>query len=396
MTKYELINLLKDCSIAMNIPVLLFNERNKMVYCFPDSFQKPPKVLRDIHKSYIDESRKQPFTMQLYTDHYHQHLLLYPCMDDDGKDYVVGIGPFVQQEVLRKHVRMNLVMNDLDSDLEEQFVEYFDQLSMINQVQVSALKRVLNQLLPKRKKMTSQGFSQERMRKEYQSYTQTLPSYHKTVASKQRFTELFKNGDEEAVEEYQGLREKIMAAKDVRQHKNQLIRWISELSYLCMEKGAPQDEIDSLCDFYINFLEARETTEDLKFLEMNILQSFLERMRNSKNRRLHSPLVERTQRYIFQNLTKDLNLKGIAETLNVNPNYLSGVFTKEKGVSITQFINQQRIKEAKELLCITHHSLMDISILLGYNSQSYFTRVFKSIVGVGPKEFRQKYRVHEE
>ncbi|MEC3884096.1 helix-turn-helix domain-containing protein [Halobacillus litoralis] len=396
MTKYELMNLLKDCSITMNIPVLMFNERNKMIYHYPEHFQKPPKALRSIHKTYINECRKHPFTMQVYTDHYYQHLLLYPYVDENKKSLVIGIGPFVQQEVSHKHVRMNLIMNDLDAGLEEPFVEYLAQLPMLNQSQVSALKRLMNQLLPKQRKKVTGSMEQAKIHKQYQSFTQTLSSYPETIATKQKFFELFKNGQDEAIEVYEKLREKTLNGKDLRHHKNQMIRWISELGHVCMEKGAQQDEVDSLSDFYINFLESQGTEEDLKALEMNILKSFLERIQKNGERRMYSPLVERTQKYIFQNLTKDLTLKGIAEALNVNPNYLSGVFTKEKGISITQFINQQRIKEAKELLCITHHSLMDISTLLGYNSQSYFTRVFKSIEGIGPKEFRNKYRVYEE
>lgn len=396
MTKFELMNMLKDCSITMDIPVLMFNEKNKLIYHFPEHFQKPPKALRSIHKTYINESRNHPFTMQVYTDHYYQHLLLYPYVDENGKVLVIGIGPFVQQEISHKHVRMNLIMNDLDARLEGPFVEYLAQLPMLNQSQVSALKRLLNQLLPRRKSAVSESRQQEEIHRQYQSFTQTLPSYPETVASKKRFIELFEDGHEEAVEEYEKLREKTLNGKDLRHHKNQMIRWISELGHVCMDKGAQQDEIDSLSDFYINFLEAQETEEDLHVLEMNILKSFLDRIRKTGEQRMYSPLVERTQKYIFQNLTKDLTLKGIAESLNVNPNYLSGVFTKEKGVSITQFINQQRIKEAKELLCITHHSLMDISTLLGYNSQSYFTRVFKNIEGIGPKEFRKKYRVYDE
>ncbi|WP_406944976.1 helix-turn-helix domain-containing protein [Halobacillus sp. SY10] len=287
---------------------------------------------------------------------------------------------------------MNLVMNDLDVKYEEQFVQYFEQLPVLNQVQISSMKRILDLLLPQKINDTNKAIEEEKMRKQYQNFTKTLRSYPEVVASKQHFIELFKKGDSRALEQYKVHREKSLASPNVRTMKNQLIRLVSELGLICVEKGIQRDEMDSLCDFYINFLESQETIDSLESLEQNILQSFLDRMKKRDENPKHSPLVERTQKHIFQNLTKDLTLKGIAETLNVNPNYLSGIFTKEKGVSITQFINQQRVKEAKELLCITQHSLMDISILLGYNSQSYFTRVFKSIEGIGPKEFRQKYQ----
>lgn len=394
MTKYEIINLLKDCSIALNTPVLLINDRNKLSYHFPDSFQKPPSVLRDLHRSYINESRKRPYTIQMFTDPYDQHLFLYP-IKMEGKEYVLGVGPFLQQDVSRKHVKMSLVMNDLDATYEEQFVQYYQQLPILNQVQIQSVKRLLNQLFPKKEKKVRYALEEEKIRSQYQTFTQSLHSYPEIIASKQHFIDLFKKGDARALEEYQAHREKALINPDVRTMKNHIIRLVSELGYICIEKGSQQDEITSLCDFYINFLESKALVEDLKSLELNILQSFLDRIKKVDEQPFHSPLVERAQKYIFQNLTKELTLKSIAETLKVNPNYLSGVFTKEKGVSITHFINQQRIKEAKELLLITQHSLMDISTLLGYNSQSYFTRVFKSIEGIGPKEFRRKYQMEK-
>ncbi|WLR49008.1 helix-turn-helix domain-containing protein [Halobacillus litoralis] len=394
MTKYEIINLLKDCSIALQTPVLLINDRNKLSYHFPDSFQKPPYALRDLHRSYINESRKRPYTIQMFTDPYDQHLFLYP-MELEGKEYVLGVGPFLEKDVSRKHVKMTLIMNDLDDTLEEQFVQYYQQLPILNQVQIQSVKRLLNQLFPKKEKKVRYALEEEKIRNQYQAFTQSLHSYPEIIASKQNFIDLFKKGDARALEEYQAHREKALINPDVRMMKNHMIRLVSELGYICTEEGAQQDEVNSLCDFYINFLESKILVEDLKSLELNILQSFLDRIKKIDEQSFYSPLVERAQKYIFQNLTKELTLKGIAETLKVNPNYLSGVFTKEKGVSITHFINQQRIKEAKELLCITQHSLLDISMLLGYNSQSYFTRVFKSMEGIGPKEFRRKYQMEK-
>ncbi|QAS53403.1 hypothetical protein HLI_14960 [Halobacillus litoralis] len=397
VTNYELINLLKDCSISLQTPVLLINHKNKLIYYFPDSFQKPPKVLRDLHKQYIEESRKLPYTLQTFADPYDQQLFLYPLKNQKGQELVIGIGPFLQHEIGRKQVKMHLVVNKLNLSYEGQFIQYFEQLPIMNQVQISSIERLLHMLLPKKNHEKEASVREEpEMRKRYQAYTQTQPSYSEAVASKQAFLQLFKKGDDHAIDAYQSYKKhSISINEDVRASKNQLIRLVTELSWVCEELGAQVDEVQSLSDFYVNFLETKEKIDELQALEINILRSFLERARKLEDLPQHSPLVGRAQRYIFQNLTNDLTLKDIADSLNVNPNYLSGVFTRETGISLTHFINQQRIKEAKELLCISHHSLMEISILLGYNSQSYFTRVFKSVEGIGPKEFRQKYRASE-
>ncbi|SDO58199.1 hypothetical protein [Halobacillus aidingensis] len=200
MTKYEIINLLKDCSIALNTPVLLINDRNKLSYHFPDSFQKPPSVLRDLHRSYINESRKRPYTIQMFTDPYDQHLFLYP-IKMEGKEYVLGVGPFLQQDVSRKHVKMSLVMNDLDATYEEQFVQYYQQLPILNQVQIQSVKRLLNQLFPKKEKKVRYALEEEKsaanIKLLHSRFTHTLKSSHRNnillISLKKGMHELWKS-----------------------------------------------------------------------------------------------------------------------------------------------------------------------------------------------------------
>ncbi|WP_226799835.1 helix-turn-helix domain-containing protein [Bacillus thuringiensis] len=51
----------------------------------------------------------------------------------------------------------------------------------------------------------------------------------------------------------------------------------------------------------------------------------------------------------------------------------------------------EKIEEAKKLLTLTNHSLLDISTLLNFNNQSYFTKVFKEYTGITPKQYRNQY-----
>nr|WP_246363949.1 AraC family transcriptional regulator [Halobacillus locisalis] len=148
-----------------------------------------------------------------------------------------------------------------------------------------------------------------------------------------------------------------------------------------------------LNEFYINFLETITSPDELAELEQNIIFSFYQRLHQSDKPR-YSPIIERARRYIFQHLSDELSLKDIAKEINVHKGYLSSVFKKEVGEPVSQYINRLRIKEAKELLSITDYSLLDISSMLGYNSQSYFTRVFKQMEGIGPKEFRVRYKMN--
>ena len=72
--------------------------------------------------------------------------------------------------------------------------------------------------------------------------------------------------------------------------------------------------------------------------------------------------------------------------------YLSAKFSREAGMSLTDFILKQKTEEAKRLLRYSDKSAAAISSYLGFSSQSYFSRVFRKYSGKTPAEYRDKYQ----
>jgi YesN/AraC family two-component response regulator len=263
--------------------------------------------------------------------------------------------------------------------------------------QVPVLERVLTRLLP----VQSDGESKrEHWNISYQApYSDFSHPYGSSTLAEQwrvKFFNSFRNGDGKTMEVYKEYKANDQAdlgnGDALRSEKNRLIRLVTELTHLSTEVGGSQGEMILLNEFYINFLETITSPNELAELEENIIYSFYQRLHQSDKPR-YSPIIERARHYIFQHLSDDLSLKDIAKEINVHKGYLSSVFKKEVGEPVSQYINRLRIKEAKELLSITDYSLLEISSMLGYNSQSYFTRVFKQIDGIGPKEFRVRYKM---
>ena len=83
----------------------------------------------------------------------------------------------------------------------------------------------------------------------------------------------------------------------------------------------------------------------------------------------------------------DLKLSDIAELFFYNEVYLGRLFKSEVGKSFNDYINSQRIKSACSLLT-TPLSIIEISEQIGYNSVTYFNRVFKKYTGLTPTEYR--------
>ena len=106
--------------------------------------------------------------------------------------------------------------------------------------------------------------------------------------------------------------------------------------------------------------------------------------------------------YVRANYDKKLSLDEIARNAFLSKAYLSSIFKEEIGESLTNYINRVRIEKSKVLLLDKEVSLIDIANLCGFEDQSYFTRVFKKMVGISPKKYRDSRGVaaqpvqHEE
>ena len=79
----------------------------------------------------------------------------------------------------------------------------------------------------------------------------------------------------------------------------------------------------------------------------------------------------------------------MAHLLHLSSSYFSSLFKKETGVNFSTYLSQVRIEESKKLLKNTNYTIMQIAMEVGFEDQSYFTKVFKNNTGLTPKEFRR-------
>jgi YesN/AraC family two-component response regulator len=94
--------------------------------------------------------------------------------------------------------------------------------------------------------------------------------------------------------------------------------------------------------------------------------------------------------YIKEHYTEEINFNFIAESVHYSSSYLTRIFTQHIGVSPSKYLIDLRINRAKYLL--KNHkelSIKQVSEAIGYPDQSYFSRLFKRIVGKSPVEYRE-------
>lgn len=93
--------------------------------------------------------------------------------------------------------------------------------------------------------------------------------------------------------------------------------------------------------------------------------------------------------YINGHLEQDVSLTVLSSITKLNASYLSRLFKQQVGVNISEYINFQRIEKAKTILRSTEHNVTEVAEMVGFNSVSYFSKRFKTIVGVLPNQYRK-------
>ena len=105
--------------------------------------------------------------------------------------------------------------------------------------------------------------------------------------------------------------------------------------------------------------------------------------------------IELIQACSRKNLSSpDLTRQLIAQFVHMNPDYISAIFSKKSGESLTSFILKERLKAAKVMLATTDYSIQEISYRTGFSTPSYFQRQFKKNEGITPKKYRMDEKMN--
>ncbi|MFC5404641.1 response regulator [Cohnella soli] len=105
-----------------------------------------------------------------------------------------------------------------------------------------------------------------------------------------------------------------------------------------------------------------------------------------------SALIAKVKTFIQDNLHTELTRDDIAHSIYRNPAYLSRLFRKETGFSLSDYIAQLRIEKAKRALVETNDKISNIAEDVGYAHFSYFAKLFKKTTGLSPQEYRKKHQ----
>ncbi len=121
-------------------------------------------------------------------------------------------------------------------------------------------------------------------------------------------------------------------------------------------------------------------------------RQLLERMRKSHedhSAELEADTIQQIKQYIIEHAHEDISLDTIGREVGLSPIYISKIFKEQLGINYIDFLTDCRIERAKKLMRDPARSLKEITFEVGYHDPNYFSKVFKKICNVSPKEYRK-------
>lgn len=167
------------------------------------------------------------------------------------------------------------------------------------------------------------------------------------------------------------------------------------MTRMCRQHGMELEQAFRLSDFYIQKLDDIHTADEIKHLHDEMVMDYTEKMRRYHHSNTNSKHINACKEYIYAHIKERITIEDLADALGVSSSYLSRLFKKETGVSVSAYIRNRKIDMAKNLLRFSNDSMIDIANRLSFSSQSHFIQQFREVVGMTPKKYRDTYYMVE-
>ncbi|MDE5769350.1 MAG: AraC family transcriptional regulator [Oscillospiraceae bacterium] len=188
------------------------------------------------------------------------------------------------------------------------------------------------------------------------------------------------------------LKERTLSENQIQNMKYCFVLLLAEIVHVCVENGMDKSEAEQLCETYICRVDKCRKREEISGIYLEMCLEFADQMQKNAKNSVISWHIRKCIEYIHENLNYSLSIKTLAKLVGLNPSYLSRLFKHETGVSIKQYVINERMRHAEDLLKHSDLSYLEISVALGFSSQSAFIAMFKKITGKTPKHYRQEYQ----
>lgn len=229
-------------------------------------------------------------------------------------------------------------------------------------------------------------------------YESESEAYHRPMEKEYSFYSAVKNGDMEFVRKNlnqgdftnpEGMG--VLSKNALTNLKYHFVVTVALITRHCVEGGLELEQAYRLSDFYILKMDSCTSVETISQLHHSMALDFTGKMALVKKSSAISKPVVICMNFIYSHLNTRITVQVLSEYTGLSASYLSRLFKKELGISISDYILEKKIEKSENLLKYSDYSLIDIANYLAFSSQSHFIQTFKKAVGITPNKYRNQY-----
>ncbi|NDL68341.1 helix-turn-helix domain-containing protein [Anaerotalea alkaliphila] len=179
----------------------------------------------------------------------------------------------------------------------------------------------------------------------------------------------------------------IQSGMGFRQLKSRVLELVVLLSRAAMDGGAQVEEVLGMNYSYLNEIQDFSDAEQLTQWLGRICHKFSESVFNFGKAK-HKDAIYKAMDHIKQYYMNKLTLEEVAAYVHFSTAYFSKIFSDEVGMSFSKYLNRIRITNSQLLLKSTDMNIAEVAGATGFHDQSHFTKMFKTVTGMSPKQYR--------
>lgn len=405
----DLLEMMKSEMKSLNIQMLLLSEPYDNIQNFDFQFLKQNLV--DFSYEKLMETLKEtiePGTVLLFHEYFCVHYIFFEFPEEARREYgheYCLIGPVMLHpasvSTFQKFINTYHIMPEHYRDIQEFYnqIPVFPSGDVLYAALMPFVKGFLGEAVQIR--TTDAGnagflpinYEQYQMKTEPGTSLQALEARYQAEAA---FLNAVSEGNiEQALllyHKYSRFRLPARVADPLRNDKNMQLALNTALRKAVQTDYIHPIHLDNLSTQIAIQVENCTNRNQLETLCRTMIRKYCMLVQNY-SRKGYSSLILLSLDYIDMHYTDDISLDSLAKRCSVTNSYLSALFKKETGTTVTDYINQIRIRRAITLLNTTNISIQDIAQQCGYQDAGYFTKTFKRYQGLNPKDYRKK--IHE-
>lgn len=185
----------------------------------------------------------------------------------------------------------------------------------------------------------------------------------------------------------------ILAENNLKQSEYMIVAGITLVARAAMEGGVPASSAYSLSEIYMQRLAKCRSEAEMYRLYMECQREFAGKVKKIRDKKRNAYYVEQCKDYLTQNIHKKVTVQEIADLIGINRTYLSGQFSKQVGMTISQYSIAVRLKAAENMLKFSEAPVGEIAEYLCFASQSHFGKCFREKYGISPAEYRKQHKI---